>query len=165
MRAKKMRVYEDFDEDDEEPLFQCGDGITMECVCPKCGDHPPHENPVGRPGQTQKVLPGLQNVYHHPGNGGVAVHPGVGEPGGGMNCPPKFPKLMASKKSRLRRIAHSDVAWKMFFCGSGFPATMEPSISVASKSRLESRSHNKACRLLGNRKKIMVRSCGGRQSW
>jgi len=37
MRAKKMRVYEDFDEGDEEPLFQCGDGITLECVCPKCG--------------------------------------------------------------------------------------------------------------------------------
>jgi hypothetical protein len=37
MRAKKMSVYAESDEGDEEPFFQCGDGITMECVCPKCG--------------------------------------------------------------------------------------------------------------------------------
>jgi len=37
MRAKKMKVCEDFDEGYDLPEFQCGDGITMECVVPKCG--------------------------------------------------------------------------------------------------------------------------------
>ena len=37
MRAKKMRIYEETEEDDEIPEFNSGDGITMECTCPKCG--------------------------------------------------------------------------------------------------------------------------------
>lgn len=37
MRAKKMKIYEDMAEFDEEIVFQGSDGITMECVCPKCG--------------------------------------------------------------------------------------------------------------------------------
>ncbi len=37
MRAKKMRVYEEVDEFEDLPQFQSGDGITMECTCPKCG--------------------------------------------------------------------------------------------------------------------------------
>jgi ssDNA-binding Zn-finger/Zn-ribbon topoisomerase 1 len=38
MPAKEMTVCDDFEEG-EEILFACGDGITMECVCPKCGAH------------------------------------------------------------------------------------------------------------------------------
>ena len=37
MRAKKMRVYEEVEEEDDPPQFQCEEGITMECMCPKCG--------------------------------------------------------------------------------------------------------------------------------
>jgi hypothetical protein len=37
MRAKKMKACEVYEEDYDMPEFQCGDGITMECVCPKCG--------------------------------------------------------------------------------------------------------------------------------
>jgi hypothetical protein len=37
MRAKKMKVYEEMDEVDDEIVFQSSDGITMECLCPKCG--------------------------------------------------------------------------------------------------------------------------------
>jgi uncharacterized protein (DUF983 family) len=37
MRAKKMQVYEETEEGDEIPVFNSGDGITMECICPKCG--------------------------------------------------------------------------------------------------------------------------------
>lgn len=36
MRAKKMSVCAEV-EDDEVPEFQNADGITMECICPKCG--------------------------------------------------------------------------------------------------------------------------------
>jgi hypothetical protein len=34
-----MRICEEFEEGEEEPLFECGggDGITMECMCPRCG--------------------------------------------------------------------------------------------------------------------------------
>jgi hypothetical protein len=37
MRAKKMRVYEEVEEEGDPPQFQCEEGITMECMCPKCG--------------------------------------------------------------------------------------------------------------------------------
>jgi hypothetical protein len=37
MRAKKMRIYEETEDCDDIPEFNGGDGITMECVCPKCG--------------------------------------------------------------------------------------------------------------------------------
>jgi hypothetical protein len=37
MRAKKMKVCEEMDEADDEIVFQSSDGITMECLCPKCG--------------------------------------------------------------------------------------------------------------------------------
>jgi hypothetical protein len=32
-----MKACEVFEEGDDTPDIQCGDGITMECVCPKCG--------------------------------------------------------------------------------------------------------------------------------
>jgi hypothetical protein len=38
MGAKEAAVCDD-DFEGEEILFACGDGITMECVCPKCGAH------------------------------------------------------------------------------------------------------------------------------
>ena len=37
MRAKKIRVYEEDEGFEALPQFQSGDGITMECTCPKCG--------------------------------------------------------------------------------------------------------------------------------
>lgn len=37
MRAKKIRVYEEVEEFEDLTQFQSGDGITMECTCPKCG--------------------------------------------------------------------------------------------------------------------------------
>jgi len=37
MLAKKLKEYEEFEEGFDSREFQCGDGITMECVCPKCG--------------------------------------------------------------------------------------------------------------------------------
>jgi uncharacterized protein (DUF983 family) len=38
MGAKQATVCDDdFEEGEEEILFACSDGITMECVCPKCG--------------------------------------------------------------------------------------------------------------------------------
>jgi uncharacterized protein (DUF983 family) len=37
MGAKPAAVCDDFEEGEEEILFASSDGITMECVCPKCG--------------------------------------------------------------------------------------------------------------------------------
>jgi len=37
MRAKKMQVYEETEEGDEIQEFNIGDGITMQCICPRCG--------------------------------------------------------------------------------------------------------------------------------
>lgn len=37
MRAKKISVYEEAEGVEDLPPFQSGDGITMECTCPKCG--------------------------------------------------------------------------------------------------------------------------------
>jgi hypothetical protein len=37
MRAKKMKECEAVEDGCDFADYPCGDGITMECVCPKCG--------------------------------------------------------------------------------------------------------------------------------
>ena len=77
MGAKEAAVCDDFE--GEEILFACSDGITMECVCPKCGAH--HRMKIrGWPRQTAEVLPGVQDVHRDARDGGTAVHAGAGRP-------------------------------------------------------------------------------------